>query len=98
MGLNIKPLGDRIVVERVDEDIKKSTGGIIIPDTAKEKPTEGKVMAAGSGKRLKDGTLLPLNVKVGDRILFGKWGGSEVKIDGKEYVILNEDDVYGIIE
>jgi len=98
MALKIKPLGDRIVVARVEEEAEKSTGGIIIPDTAKEKPTEGKVMAVGTGKRLKDGTLIPLNVKVGDRILFGKWGGSEVKIDGKEYLILNEDDVYGIIE
>jgi chaperonin GroES len=97
MGMNIRPLYDRIVVKRIEEQEVKQ-GGIIIPDTAKEKPQEGEVMAAGRGKRLEDGTVVPLDVKVGDRILFGKYSGSEIKIDGEEYVIMREDDVLGILE
>jgi len=98
MATKIRPLRDRLLVERLEEDEQKSEGGIIVPDTVKEKPTEGKVIAVGTGRRLKNGTVAPLNVKVGDRILFGKWGGTEVKVGGKEYLILNEDDVYGVAE
>ncbi|MCX7044709.1 MAG: co-chaperone GroES [Candidatus Sumerlaeota bacterium] len=98
MSVKIKPLGDRILVERKEEKESKSVGGIIIPDTAKEKPTEGKVIAVGKGRRLENGTLIPPNVKEGDRILYGKWSGSEVKVDGKEYLIMNESDIYGVIE
>ena len=98
MSVKVKPLGDRILVERKEEKEAKSAGGIIIPDTAKEKPTEGKVISVGKGKRLENGTLIPPNVKEGDRILYGKWSGSEVKVDGKEYLIMNESDVYGILE
>jgi chaperonin GroES len=93
----VRPLGDRILVERLEEAVSKSPGGIIIPDTAKEKPTQGKVIAVGPGKRGDDGKIHPLDVKAGDTVLFGKWGGTEVKIDGKELVILKEDDVYGVI-
>lgn len=98
MATKVQPLGARVLVERLEEAEEKSAGGIIIPETAKEKPTEGKVVAVGSGRRLEDGTLVPLNVKVGDRVLYGKWGGTEVKIDGKEYLIMNEDDIYGVVE
>ena len=98
MSVKIKPLGDRILVERKEEKESKSVGGIIIPDTAKEKPTEGKVIAVGKGRRLENGTLIPPNVNAGDRILYGKWSGSEVKVDGKEYLIMNESDIYGVIE
>jgi chaperonin GroES len=97
MGMNIRPLYDRIVIKRIEEQETKQ-GGIIIPDTAKEKPQEGEVMAVGRGKRLEDGTIVPLDVKVGDRILFGKYSGSEIKIDGEEYVIMREDEVLGILE
>jgi chaperonin GroES len=95
--MNIRPLYDRIVVRRIEEQEVKQ-GGIIIPDTAKEKPQEGEVVAAGRGKRLEDGKIVPLDVKVGDRILFGKYSGSEIKIDGEEYVIMREDEVLGILE
>jgi chaperonin GroES len=98
MAAKIKPLGDRILVERKEETDEKSTGGIIIPDTAKEKPTEGTVVAVGSGKKLESGKVKAPDVKVGDRILYGKWGGTEVTVDGKEYLILSEDDIYGIVE
>jgi chaperonin GroES len=94
----IRPLQDRLIVKRIDETEQKSAGGIIIPDTAKEKPQEGKVIAVGSGKRNEDGTVQPLDVKKGDRILFGKYAGSEIKIDGEEHLILREDDILGIIE
>jgi chaperonin GroES len=97
MGMNIRPLYDRIVIKRIEEQETKQ-GGIIIPDTAKEKPQEGEVMAVGRGKRLEDGKIVPLDVKVGDRILFGKYSGSEIKIDGEEYVIMREDEVLGILE
>jgi chaperonin GroES len=95
--MNIRPLYDRIVVKRIEEK-ETVQGGIIIPDTAKEKPQEGEVMAAGQGKRLENGTLVPLDVKVGDRILFGKYSGNEIKLDGEEYVIMREDEVLGILE
>jgi chaperonin GroES len=94
----IRPLQDRLIVKRIDETEQKSAGGIIIPDTAKEKPQEGKVIAVGSGKRNEDGTVQPLDVKKGDRILFGKYAGSEIKIDGEEHLILREDDVLGVVE
>jgi chaperonin GroES len=95
--MNIRPLQDRIIVKRVTEE-EKSKGGIIIPDTAKEKPQQGKVIAVGKGKVLEDGTQRPLDVKAGDTILFGKYAGTEVKIDGEEHLILREDDVLGVIE
>jgi len=95
--MKIRPLHDRILVKRVEEqEVKK--GGIIIPDTAKEKPQEGKVIAAGNGKVTDEGKKIPLDVKAGDRILFGKYSGSEVKVEDEEYLILREEDVLGIIE
>ena len=93
----IRPLQDRVIIKRVKEE-EKSKGGIIIPDTAKEKPIEGEVLAVGSGKVLEDGTVRKLDVKEGDRILFGKYTGSEVKIDGEERLIIREDDILGVIE
>ena len=94
--MKIRPLHDRIVVKRQEErEVKK--GGIIIPDTAKEKPQEGKVVAAGNGKVTEDGKKIPLDVKSGDRILFGKYSGTDIKIDGKEYLILREDEVLAIV-
>jgi len=95
--MNIRPLRDRIVVRRVEE-VEKTRGGIIIPDSAKERPLEGNVVAVGSGKRLEDGTLVQLDVKAGDRILFGKYAGTEIKVDGVEHIILREDEVLGVIE
>jgi chaperonin GroES len=95
--MKIKPLQDRILVQRVEEE-QTTKGGIIIPDTAKEKPIEGKIVAVGSGRVGDDGKKIPLEVKKGDRILFGKYGGTEVKIEGEEYLIMREDDVLGIIE
>jgi chaperonin GroES len=95
--MKIRPLHDRIVVKRIEEK-ETVLGGIIIPDTAKEKPQEGEVMAVGQGKRLDDGKLCPLDVKVGDRILIGKYSGSEIKLDGEELVIIREDEVLGVIE
>ena len=95
--MKIRPLHDRILVQRIDEEAK-TKGGIIIPDTAKEKPTEGKVLAVGNGKILEDGTTRPLEVKPGDRILFSKYAGTEVKVDGEEQTIIREDDVLGICE
>ncbi len=95
--MNLKPLHDRVLVERVSAE-DRSKGGIIIPDTAQEKPMEGKVVAAGSGARNEAGQLVPLDVKKGDRILFGKWSGTEVKMDGKELLIMKESDIMGIIE
>ena len=95
--MNLKPLHDRVLVERVSSE-DKTKGGIIIPDTAQEKPMEGKVLAAGSGARNENGQVVALDVKKGDRILFGKWSGTEVKIDGKELLIIKESDIMGIIE
>ena len=94
--MNVRPLQDRILVKRVEE-AEKTRGGIIIPDSAKERPLEGKVTAVGSGKRLEDGTLVPLDVKVGDRLLFGKYAGTEIKVDGIDHIILREDEVLGVI-
>lgn len=94
--MKFRPLHDRVVVERVKEDTK-SAGGIIIPDTATEKPSEGKVLAVGPGARGEDGKVAPLDVKKGDRVLFGKWGGTEVKIDGKDLLIMKESDIMGVI-
>jgi chaperonin GroES len=95
--MKIRPLGDRILVKRIKEE-ERTKGGIIIPDTAKEKPQEGKVVAVGKGKINEDGKLIPTEVKAGDKILFGKYSGSEVKIDGEEHLILREDDILGILE
>jgi chaperonin GroES len=95
--MKLRPLQDRILVQRVEEE-NKTKGGIIIPDTAKEKPAEGKVVAVGSGKVGDDGTRVALEIKVDDRILFGKYSGTEVKIEGEEYLIMREDDVLGVIE
>ncbi len=95
--MKIRPLQDRIIVKRVEEE-EKTKGGIIIPDTAKEKPLEGKVIAVGNGKVQEDGKVRPLDVKAGDRILFSKYAGTEIKIDGEEHLILREDDILGVIE
>ena len=95
--MKIRPLQDRVIVQRVQEE-EKTKGGIIIPDTAKEKPQEGKVVAVGKGKVGDDGKVTPLDVKAGDRILFGKYSGTEVKIDGEDFLIMREDDILGIVE
>ncbi len=94
--MNFRPLQDRVLVRRIDQE-EKSQGGIIIPDTAKEKPMEGEVIAAGPGARGDDGKLNPLDVKVGDRVLFGKWSGTEIKIDGEDLVVMKESDIMGIV-
>ena len=95
--MKIRPLQDRVIVKRIAEE-EKTKGGIIIPDTAKEKPQEGKVIAVGKGKVNDAGKLIPPEVKVGDRILFGKYSGSEVKLDGEEHLIMREDDILGVLE
>jgi chaperonin GroES len=95
--MKFRPLHDRVVVRRIEEETK-TTGGIIIPDTAKEKPMQGEVIAVGPGLRDESGKIVPLDVKKGDRVLFGKWSGSEVKIDGEELAIMKESDIFGIIE
>ena len=95
--MKFKPLNDRVLVETLDQETK-TKGGIIIPDTAKEKPQQGKVIAAGPGARTEDGKLLPMGVKAGDKILFGKWSGTEVKIDGKDLLIMKESDILGVID
>lgn len=95
--MKFRPLHDRVLVRRIEED-EKTPGGIIIPDTAKEKPQEGEVVSAGSGAKAEDGTVTPLDVKAGDRILFGKWSGTEVTVDGEELLIMKESDILGIIE
>ena len=92
-----RPLGDRVLVKRIKEE-ERTKGGIVIPDTAKEKPKEGKVVAVGKGKRGDDGKLIPLEVRSGDKILFGKYSGSEVKLDGEEHVIMREEDILGILD
>ncbi|MBM3509895.1 MAG: co-chaperone GroES [Alphaproteobacteria bacterium] len=94
--MNIRPLQDRVLVKRIEEETK-TKGGIIIPDTAKEKPSEGTVIAVGKGTRDKDGKLHALDVKKGDRVMFGKWSGSEVKVDGVDYLIMKESDIMGIV-
>lgn len=95
--MKIRPLQDRVIVKRIQEE-EKTKGGIIIPDTAKEKPQEGKVVAVGKGKANEDGKVVPLDVKVNDRILFGKYSGSEINIDGEEHLIMREEDILGVIE
>ncbi len=95
--MHFRPLHDRVVVRRIESE-EKTAGGIIIPDTAKEKPQEGEILSVGPGARGEDGKLHPLDVKAGDRVLFGKWSGTEVKIDGEELIIMKESDVMGIIE
>ena len=95
--MKVRPLQDRILVRRVEE-AEKTRGGIIIPDSAKERPLEGKVIAVGSGKRLEDGTLVKLDVKAGDRILFGKYAGTEIKIDEQDYVIMREEEILAVLE
>ena len=95
--MKFRPLQDRVLVRRIEQEAK-TAGGIIIPDTAKEKPQEGEVIAVGSGVRGEDGKIHPLDVKAGDRILFGKWSGSEVKIDGEDLIIMKESDILGIVE
>ena len=96
--MNIRPLYDRIVVKRLEAGDEKTASGLIIPDSAKEKPQEGEVVAVGQGKRNDDGKLIPLDVKAGERILFGKYSGSDIKVDGNEYMIMREDEVLGVIE
>ena len=96
-GFNLDPLEDRIVVKPSEEE-QTTVSGIVIPDTAKEKPQEGEVIAVGDGKRKDDGTRIPLDVQAGDRVLFGKYSGSEIKVDGEEYLIMREDEILGIIE
>src|SRR4051794_21080365 len=96
--MNIRPLYDRIVVKRIESEAEKTHGGLFIPDSAKEKPQEGEVVAVGKGKRLEDGKVVPLDVQAGDRILFGKYSGSEIKLDGEEYMIMREDEVLGILD
>jgi chaperonin GroES len=95
-SLKLKPIGDRVIVQRLGS-AEKTKGGLYLPDSAQEKPQEGKVIAVGSGKLLKNGKVIPLSVKPGDKILFGKYSGSEIKVDDKEYVFLNEDDILAII-
>ena len=94
--MKFRPLHDRVLVESLESE-EKTAGGIIIPDTAKEKPQEGKVIAVGPGSKTEDGKIVPMDVKVGDRVLFGKWSGTEVKIDGKEYSIMKESDIMGVV-
>jgi chaperonin GroES len=95
--MKFRPLQDRVLIRRIEQE-EKTTGGIIIPDTAKEKPMEGEVVAVGPGARSEDGKVRPLDVKVGDRVLFGKWSGTEIKLDGEELMIMKESDLMGIIE
>lgn len=95
--MKVRPLHDRVLIKRIEEQ-ETVRGGIIIPDSAKEKPQEAEVVAAGTGKRLENGTVVPLEVKAGDRILFGKYSGTEIKLDGQEFLILREDEILGIIE
>ena len=96
--MKIRPLHDRIVVKRITDEVEKTAGGLFIPDSAKEKPQEGEVIAVGLGKRADDGKLIPLDVKAGDRILFGKYSGSDIKMDGEEFMIMREDEVLGVLE
>src|SRR3954467_4484447 len=97
MATNIKPLHDRVIIRRIEDSTNQTAGGLFIPDTAKEKPQEGEVIAVGAGKYKEDGTRQALDVKAGDRILFGKYSGSEIKLDGEEYLIMREDEILGII-
>ena len=97
MAIKVRPLHDRIIVQRLEEEDEQQVGGIIIPDTAKEKPQQGKVVAVGKGKVKEDGGLLPMDVKDGDTILFGKYSGQEIKLDGDDYLIMREDEVLGVV-
>jgi chaperonin GroES len=97
MATNIKPLHDRVILRRIEDNVNQTAGGLYIPDTAKEKPQEGEVIAAGEGKYKEDGTRQPLDVKAGDRVLFGKYSGSEIKLDGEEFLIMREDEILGVI-
>ena len=97
MATNIKPLHDRVILRRIEDSTNQTAGGLYIPDTAKEKPQEGEVIAVGEGKYKEDGTRQTLDVKAGDRVLFGKYSGSEIKLDGEEFLILREDEILGII-
>ena len=98
MAVKVRPLHDRLIVERIEEEGEQQVGGIIIPDTAKEKPQQGKVIAAGKGKLKDDGTVTPLDVQAGDTVLFGKYSGQEIKLDGEELLIMREDEILGVIE
>ena len=95
--MQFRPLQDRVLIRRLEQE-EKTVGGIIIPDTAKEKPMEGEVIAAGPGARGEDGKLRPLDVKIGDRVLFGKWSGTEIKLDGEDFVVVKESDIMGVLE
>ena len=96
--MKIRPLQDRVIVKRLEDEVEKTKGGIIIPDTAEEKPQQGKIIAVGKGKLNDDGKLTPVDVKVGDTILFGKYSGSEVKLNGEEHLIMREEDILGVVE
>ena len=98
MATKIKPLHDRVIIRRIEDNVNQTAGGLFIPDTAKEKPQEGEVIAAGEGKYKEDGTRQTLDVKAGDRVLFGKYSGSEIKLDNEEFIIMREDEILGIIE
>jgi chaperonin GroES len=98
MATNIKPLHDRVIIRRIEESANQTAGGLFIPDTAKEKPQEGEVIAVGEGKYKEDGSRQTLDVKAGDRVLFGKYSGSEIKLDGEEFIIMREDEILGIIQ
>ena len=98
MAVKVRPLHDRLIVERIEEEGEQKVGGIIIPDTAKEKPQQGKVIAAGKGKLKDDGSVTPLDVQAGDTVLFGKYSGQEIKLDGEEILIMREDEILGVIE
>ena len=98
MATKIKPLHDRVIIRRIEDNVNQTAGGLFIPDTAKEKPQEGEVIAVGAGKYKEDGTRQTLDVKEGDRVLFGKYSGSEIKLDGEEFLIMREDEILGIIE
>ncbi len=95
--MNLRPMQDRIIVKRVDEETK-TAGGIYIPDTAKEKPQQGEVVAVGKGKKTEDGKIIPMDVNVGDKVLFGKYSGTEIKLEGLDYLIMREDDILGVVE
>ncbi|MDI1242416.1 MAG: co-chaperone GroES [bacterium] len=97
MATNIKPLHDRVILRRIEDNVNQTAGGLFIPDTAKEKPQEGEVIAVGEGKYKEDGTRQTLDVKAGDRVLFGKYSGSEIKLDGEEFLIMREDEILGVI-
>jgi chaperonin GroES len=95
--MKLRPLQDRILVKRIEEE-SKTAGGIFIPDTAKEKPQKGEIVAVGKGKKTEEGKIIPLDVKVGDKVLFGKYAGTEIKVEGQEYLIMREDDILGVME